>query len=162
MTDSGMARPMNILLVEDNRDDEELTTRALRKAPVTHQIVVARNGLEAVEYLFGTGTHAGRDIRDQPDLVLLDLKLPKMNGLEVLQRIRSDDRTRLLPVVILTSSNEDRDVVQGYELGANSFVQKPIDFKSFVDVVGQLGAYWSVVNQRMPAVARKSGELPTM
>ena len=139
-----------ILLVEDNPDDEALTLRALKRANVGNQIVVARDGVEALDYLMGTGIHAGRDTRDLPQVVLLDLKLPRIDGLEVLRRIRADERTRLLPVVILTSSNEERDRIEGYTLGANSYVRKPVDFTEFVDAVRQLGLYWLLLNQSPP------------
>ncbi len=140
-----------ILLVEDNSNDEYLTLRALRKYNVANDVIIARDGVEALDYLFGTGSHAGRDTRDTPIVVLLDLKLPKVDGLEVLRRVREDERTRLLPVVILTSSNEERDVISGYKLGTNSYVQKPVEFASFLDAVGQLGLYWLMLNQPVPA-----------
>lgn len=139
-----------ILLVEDNPDDEALTLRALTKANVRNAVVVARDGVEALDYLFATGAHAGRDRRQVPELVLLDLKLPKVDGLEVLRRLRADADTRLLPVVILTSSNEERDLIDGYSLGANSYVRKPVDFGQFAEAVRQLGLYWLVVNQPPP------------
>jgi two-component system, response regulator len=139
-----------ILLVEDNANDEYLTLRALKKHNVANEVVVARDGVEALDYLFGTGAHAGRDVRELPLVVLLDLKLPKVDGLEVLRRVREDERTRLLPVVILTSSNEERDVIHGYELGTNSYVQKPVDFAAFMDAIGQLGLYWLMLNQPVP------------
>jgi two-component system response regulator len=140
-----------ILLVEDNANDEYLTLRALKKYNVANDVVVAHDGVEALEYLFCTGPHANRDIRDLPVVVLLDLKLPKVDGLEVLRRVREDERTRLLPVVILTSSNEERDVINGYKLGTNSFIQKPVDFTAFMDAVGQLGLYWLMLNQPAPS-----------
>jgi two-component system response regulator len=140
-----------ILLVEDNPDDEALTLRALRKANVANRVVVARDGVDALDYLFATGAHAGRDARDVPQLVLLDLKLPRVDGLEVLRRIRTDSRTALLPVVILTSSNEERDRIQGYTLGANSYVRKPVDFAQFAEAVQHLGLYWLVLNEGPPA-----------
>jgi CheY-like chemotaxis protein len=140
-----------ILLVEDNPDDEALTLRALRRSHVGHSVVVARDGVEALDYLFGTGRHAGRDPRQLPQVVLLDLKLPRIDGLEVLRRLRADSRTRLLPVVILTSSNEERDRIEGYQLGANSYVRKPVDFNEFVEAVRQLGLYWLLLNQPPPA-----------
>lgn len=141
-----MALPI-ILLVEDNPDDEVLTTRALRGSGVANDVVVARDGAEALDWLFGEGSHAGRDTSQAPQVVLLDLKLPKLSGLEVLERIRGDARTRLLPVVLLTSSDEERDVTSGYSLGANSYVRKPVDFDKFVEAVKRLGLYWLVVNQ---------------
>ena len=139
-----------ILLVEDNPDDEALTLRALRKANVRNEVVVARDGVEAIDYLVGTGVHAGRDTNDFPQVMLLDLKLPRLDGLEVLRRVRADERTKLLPVVILTSSTEDEDRIAGYELGANSYVRKPVDFSQFVDAVRQLGLYWLLLNQAPP------------
>ncbi len=137
-----------ILLVEDNADDEALTMRALRKNKITNMIVVARDGVEALDYLFGTGTYANRDTSEQPELILLDLKLPKLDGFEVLKRLRADARTKLLAVVILTSSKEQQDIVNGYGFGANSYVRKPVDFQQFVDAVLQLGLYWLVLNER--------------
>jgi two-component system response regulator len=139
-----------ILLVEDNPDDEALTLRALRKANVRNEVVVARDGVEALDYLLGTGAHAGRDTRDVPQVVLLDLKLPRLDGLDVLRRLRADERTRLLPVVILTSSTEEEDRIAGYELGANSYVRKPVEFSQFADAVRQLGLYWLLLNQPPP------------
>jgi two-component system, response regulator len=139
-----------ILLVEDNPDDEKLTLRALRRASVGSDIVVARDGVEALDYLFATGSHAQRDAREVPHVMLLDLKLPRIDGLEVLRRVRADERTRTLPVVILTSSIEDRDRMDGYRLGANSYVQKPVDFTEFVEAVRQLGLYWLLLNQPPP------------
>lgn len=137
-----------ILLVEDSPDDEALTLRALKKNNITNEVIVARDGAEALDYLFGTGMQAGRPLA--PEVTLLDLKLPKIDGLEVLRRIREDQRTRLLPVVILTSSNEERDRLQGYNLGANSYVRKPVDFVQFTDAVRQLGLYWLLLNERPP------------
>jgi two-component system response regulator len=136
-----------ILLVEDNPDDEALTLRAFAKNKISNPIVVAHDGAEAVGYLFGTGVHAGRDVKDMPQVVLLDLKLPKIDGLEVLRRIRADERTRVLPVVILTSSKEERDVINGYRLGCNSYVRKPVDFDEFVEAARQLGLYWLLLNE---------------
>lgn len=141
----------SILLVEDNPNDEFLTLRALTKRNVSNEVVVARDGVEALDYLFGTGAYAGRDPAELPLVMLLDLKLPKVDGLEVLRRVRSDKRTQLLPVVILTSSNEELDVINGYKLGTNSFVQKPVDFTAFVDAVGQLGLYWLMLNEPAPS-----------
>ncbi len=140
-------RTTTILLVEDNPDDEALTLRAFKKSNLTNEVVVARDGAEALDYLFGTGAYVGRDPDDTPHLVLLDLKLPKVDGLEVLQRIRADQRTRLLPIVILTSSKEQEDLVKSYSLGANSYVRKPVDFNQFVAAIQQLGLYWLVLNQ---------------
>lgn len=139
-----------ILLVEDNPDDETLTLRALSKSKILNKIVVARDGAEALDYLFGTGIHAGRDTSIQPQLILLDLKLPKVDGLEVLKRLRADHRTALLPVTILTTSNEERDVVTSYQLGVNSYVRKPVDSDSFIEAVRQLGLYWLVLNTAPP------------
>jgi two-component system response regulator len=139
-----------ILLVEDNPDDEALTVRALKKNKILNEVVVARDGVQALDYLFGQGAHAGRDTTETPQVVLLDLKLPKLDGLEVLRRLRADPRTRLLPVVILTSSNEDQDRINGYGLGANSYVRKPVDFDAFVTATAQLGLYWLVLNEPPP------------
>ena len=136
-----------ILLVEDNPDDEALILRALQRNNIVNEIVVARDGVEALDYLFGTGSYATQDETVLPQLILLDLKLPKLDGREVLQRLRADDRTRLLPVVVLTSSDEDRDIIESYRLGANSYVRKPIDFIQFAEAVRQLGLYWLVLNQ---------------
>ncbi|MHB8482978.1 MAG: response regulator [Nitrospiria bacterium] len=138
-----------ILLVEDNPDDEELTRMALEKNSIMNRIVVAHDGVEAVDFLFGTGLYAGRDITHLPDLILLDLKLPRLDGFEVLRRIRADGRTNLLPVVILTSSKEEQDMVSGYKLGANSYVRKPVDFTQFMEAVRQLGLYWLVLNETL-------------
>jgi two-component system response regulator len=142
-----------ILLVEDNPDDELLTLRALKKNNVFNRVVVARDGAEALDYLFGEGAYEGRDVSDIPRVVLLDLKLPKVDGLEVLRRIRADERTRLLPVVILTSSREQQDLVDGYGYGANSYIRKPVDFGQFVEAVRQLGLYWLVLNETPQAGA---------
>jgi CheY-like chemotaxis protein len=147
MTQKAASQRM-ILLVEDNPDDEALTRRALAKNNIQNEVLVARDGAEALDLLFGTGAHAGRPI--EPEVILLDLKLPKVDGLEVLRRIRADDRTRLLPVVILTSSREERDVISGYGLGANSYIRKPVDFQQFVEAVRQLGLYWLVLNEPPP------------
>lgn len=135
-----------ILLVEDNPDDEALTLRALQKNGVNGEIVVAHDGAQALDYLLGEGAHAGRDTSAMPALVLLDLKLPKVNGLEVLKRIRAEERTRTLPVVVLTSSDERSDIASSYALGANSYVQKPVNFAQFNAAVGQLGHYWLGLN----------------
>jgi two-component system response regulator len=136
-----------ILLVEDNPDHEALTLRALKKAGLANPVVVARDGAEALEYLFGTGKYAGRDTDSIPQTVLLDLKLPKVDGLQVLQRMRADERTRLIPVVVLTSSDEERDLAESYKLGANSYIRKPVDFANFVEATRQLGLYWLVLNR---------------
>ncbi len=143
-----------ILLVEDNPDDEALTLRAFKKSNVLNDVVVARDGVEALDYLFGEGKYEGRDTSVQPELVLLDLKLPKIDGLEVLRRLRADPRTELLPIVILTSSSEEQDMIQGYSLGANSYVRKPVDFVQFYDAVRQLGVYWLVINESPPPQGR--------
>jgi CheY-like chemotaxis protein len=135
-----------ILLVEDNPDDEALTLRALKKNNILNEVVVARDGAEALDYLFCRGKFAGHDHRVLPELVLLDLKLPKVDGLEVLRQLRAAAETRLLPVVILTSSNEQRDIIAGYDLGANSYIRKPVDFSQFTEAVRQLGIYWLVLN----------------
>jgi len=136
-----------ILLVEDNPDDEELTLRALKKNNILNEVVVARDGVEALDYLFGTGAYEGRNTSVQPQVVLLDLKLPKVSGLEVLERVRADPRTEFLPVVILTSSTEEQDMIKSYGLGANSYVRKPVDFGQFTQAVHQLGLYWLLLNE---------------
>jgi two-component system response regulator len=137
-----------ILLVEDNPDDEELTMRALRK--IANEVVVARDGSEALEFVFGTGRHAGREVERLPAVILLDLKLPKLSGLDVLQRLRADPRTRLVPVVVLTSSSEDEDMLRSYRFGANSYVRKPVEFGAFANAVTQLGVYWMLLNESPP------------
>lgn len=137
-----------ILLVEDNPDDEALTLRALKKVKLLNEVIVARDGVEALDYLMGTGAHEGAPLT--PQVVLLDLKLPKVDGLEVLRRVRADPRTRRQPIVVLTSSKEDKDLVESYELGANSYVRKPVDFNQFVEAVNHLGLYWLVLNQSPP------------
>ena len=139
-----------ILLVEDNPDDVKLTLRAFNEHNLSNDIVLAQDGAEALEYIFGTGAYAGRDVTDQPAVIFLDLKLPKLDGLEVLRRIRRDPRTALQPVVILTSSSEEQDMIQGYALGANSYVRKPVDFDQFVEAARQLGLYWLLLNQAPP------------
>ncbi|HEY9191716.1 MAG TPA: response regulator [Methyloversatilis sp.] len=142
-----MASERPILLVEDNPDDEALTLRAFHKNRIANEVVVARDGVEALDYLFGTGSHAGRDLSVTPAVVLLDLKLPRVDGLEVLRRVRADARTNLLPVVILTTSREQQDIYEAYQLGANSYIRKPVDFEKFIYAVGQLGLYWLVLNE---------------
>ena len=136
-----------ILLVEDNPDDVKMTLRALKKSNILNEVVVARDGVEALDYLFGTGLHAGRDTSAQPQVILLDLNMPRLGGLEVLQRMRADERTRLLPVVVLTTSSEDVDRIESYRLGANSYVHKPVNFDQFAAAVQKLGLYWLVLNQ---------------
>jgi len=145
-------RKKTILLVEDNSDDAALTVRALKKSNILNELVVARDGEEALDYLFGTGLYAGRDTRQQPQVILLDLNLPKIDGLEALRRIRADARTRLLPVIILTSSKEEQDLLSGYSLGANSYIRKPVDFVQFSAAVQQLGLYWLVLNECPPCL----------
>jgi len=139
-----------ILLVEDNPDDEALTIRALNRNNITNEVVVARDGVQAMDYVFATGDHADRDIKDLPRLVLLDLKLPKVDGLEVLKQIRADERTKRLPVVVLTSSKEEQDLVDSYNLGVNSYIRKPVDFTLFTEAVRQVGLYWLVLNEPPP------------
>jgi len=143
---------MVLLLVEDNPSDVGLTERALQKARIANEMVVAQDGQEALDFLWAEGAYAGRDAADLPSLVLLDLKLPKVSGLDVLRRIRGDARTRRLPVVILTTSKEEQDVAAGYELGANSYIRKPVDFHQFAAAVEQLGLYWLVLNEAPPKV----------
>jgi CheY-like chemotaxis protein len=141
-----------LLLVEDNPDDEELTLLAFEQSQIAHEVVVARDGVEALDYLFGTGIYADRDMSIMPALILLDLQLPRINGLEVLQRLRSDQRTKLLPIVILTTSNEQQDLINSYHLGCNSYLRKPVDYNQFVTAVQQLGMYWLLLNEPPPAL----------
>jgi len=143
-----------ILLVEDNPDDEQLTLRALKKNNIKNEVIVTRDGVAALDYLFGTGEYAGRDLNFTPQVILLDLKLPKIDGFEVLKRLRADERTKLLPVVILTTSNEEQDRLKGYGLGANSFIRKPVEFDRFIEAVRQLGLYWLVLNEKAPTIRR--------
>ncbi len=143
-----------IMLVEDNADDVELTLRALRKHNISNEVVVAHDGAEALDYLFATGAYAGRDTSIMPAVILLDLKMPKIDGLEVLRRLRADERTKLLPVVIVTSSKEEQDMLNGYKLGANSYVRKPVDFVQFSEAVRQLGLYWLLLNEPPPPIRR--------
>jgi len=139
-----------ILLVEDNPDDEELTLHALRKNKIGNRVVVVHDGVEALDFLFCTNTYAERDPYDMPQIILLDIKLPKLDGLQVLRRIRADERTRLLPVVILTSSNEEQDLLESYKSGANSYIRKPVDFTQFAEAIRELGLYWLVLNAPPP------------
>jgi len=139
-----------ILLVEDNPDDEALTMRAFRKCSIANDVVVARDGAEALDYLFAAGKYAGREVTDLPTVTMLDLKLPKIDGLEVLRRLRADERTKLAPVVILTSSRQEQDVLNGYRLGANSYIRKPVDFEQFTEAIKQLGLYWLLLNEPLP------------
>ena len=148
-----------ILLIEDNSSDVELTIRAFEKAHIGNQVVVARDGQEALDYLWGEGAHAGREVVELPAVTLLDLKLPKLPGLEVLRRVRADSRTRRLPVVILTSSKEEQDLAAGYDLGANSYIRKPVDFKQFAEAIGHLGLYWLVWNEAPPQVKQPESSL---
>jgi CheY-like chemotaxis protein len=143
-----------ILLVEDNADDELLTLRALKKNNIRNEVVIARDGSEALDYLYGTGLHSGRDLSVMPQIILLDLKLPKVDGFEVLNRVRASEMTKFLPVVILTTSNEDQDRIRGYDLGANSFVRKPVEFEKFIEAVRQLGLYWLILNEPAPVPRR--------
>jgi len=143
-----------ILLVEDNPDDEALTLRALKKNNIRNEVVIARDGVEAVDYLFGTGAHAGRNLSIMPPVILLDLRLPKMDGFEVLERFRYSEFTRSLPVVILTTSSEDQDRIRGHDLGANSFVRKPVEFDKFIEALRQLGLYWLILNEAAPVPRR--------
>ncbi|GIK46099.1 MAG: two-component system response regulator [Betaproteobacteria bacterium] len=148
-----MATDRPILLVEDNPDDEALTLRAFNKNRIGNPVIVARDGVEALDYLFGGGHHAGRDLNVMPAVVLLDLKLPRIDGLEVLRRIRAEERTSLIPVVILTTSKEQQDIFEGYSLGANSYIRKPVDFEKFIQDVGQMGLYWLVMNEPAEVMA---------
>ena len=149
---SNPAKPSSkvILLVEDNPDDEALTLRAFEKKRILNPIVVAHDGVEALEYLFATIAYAGRDISNMPALILLDLKLPRLDGLQVLKRVREDERTRRIPVVVLTSSREDQDLIASYNLGANSYIRKPVEFDKFVEAAGLLGMYWLMWNEPPP------------
>ena len=140
-----------LMLVEDNPDDEALTLRGFKKSNISNEVVVARDGAEALDYLFGTGAHAGRDLDVMPVLILLDLKLPKIDGLQVLERMRTDERTRRIPVVVLTSSNQEKDIIRSYDLSANSYIRKPVDFTEFTEVVVKhLGLYWLLLNEAPP------------
>lgn len=143
-----------ILLVEDNPDEVELTLRAFKKSNISNTVIVANDGVEALDYLHGTGVYAGRDVKELPVVVMLDLNLPKINGMEVLRSIRQNELTRLIPVVILTSSAEQKDVVEGYELGANSYIRKPVDFEQFLEAVKLLGLYWTLWNETPSSLNR--------
>ena len=139
-----------ILLVEDNPRDEALTLRALKKSNIVNEVVVARDGVEALDYLFGTGAYADQDATAMPQLILLDLKLPRVDGLQVLRKIRAEEHTKRLPVVVFTSSSEEEDMIKSYDLGANSYVRKPVEFEQFLEATKQLGLYWLVLNQVAP------------
>jgi two-component system response regulator len=145
-------RDETILLVEDNPDDIELTMRAFRKNNIANNVMVAHDGVEALDYLFCLGAYTERDIKDTPRLILLDLKLPKLDGLQVLERLRADECIKLIPVVILTSSKEEQDLISGYKLGANSYVRKPVDFNKFVEAVHHIGLYWLLINEPPPGI----------
>lgn len=138
-----------ILLVEDNPNDMELTLRAMSRCNLANKIHVAKDGVEALEYVFATGTYSERDIKDKPQVILLDLKLPRVNGLEVLRKIKSDERTRAIPIVVLTSSTEERDIIESYELGVNSYIVKPVDFDKFINAVSEIGLYWMLLNKSL-------------
>ena len=144
-------RTSTILLVEDNPDDEMLALRAFKKNNITNEVNVARDGVEALDFLFGRGAYQGRDLTQQPSLILLDLKLPKMDGLEVLKALRANEHTRLIPVVVMTTSKGEDDLVRSYSYGANSYIRKPVDFNQFIDAVRQVGLYWLVLNEPLPA-----------
>lgn len=144
-------RTSTILLVEDNPDDEMLALRAFKKNNITNEVNVARDGVEALDFLFGRGAYQGRDLTQQPSLILLDLKLPKMDGLEVLKALRANENTKLIPVVVMTTSKEEDDLVRSYSYGANSYIRKPVDFNQFIDAVRQVGLYWLVLNEPLPA-----------
>ena len=156
--EQGMARKKVILLVEDNPDDELLTIRAIKKNKIADEITVAHDGAEAIDYIFATGMYEGRDVSKNPQVILLDLNLPKIHGLEVLRRIRNNEKTRCLPVVILTSSTEEEDLIKSYSLGANSYICKPTDFTQFVEAVQQLGTYWLGLNESPPQVHQAAGK----
>ncbi len=145
-----------ILLVEDNPDDVKLTLRALEHHNVSNKVVVAEDGVEALDYLFGTGRFSGGDTPDKPEVILLDLKLPRMDGLELLKRLRSDERTALLPIVVLTSSKEEQDMINSYKLGANSYVRKPVDFNEFIEAIRQLKLYWLILNETPPVTVKET------
>ena len=147
---NAIASPKTILLVEDNPDDEALAIRALKRHHISNQVIVAHDGVEALEYLFCTGMYAERDINFKPTVVLLDLKLPRVDGLEVLRRLREDDRTKLLPIVVLTTSSEEQDMLNSYSLGCNSYIRKPVDFVQFSEAIRQLGIYWLLMNEPPP------------
>lgn len=145
-----------ILLIEDNADDEVLTVRAFKKSSVPNRVIVVRDGVEALDWLFGSGAYATRDMSVEPQIVLLDLKLPRLDGLEVLRRLRADPRTALLPVIVMTSSKEEEDVMKSYQLGANSYVRKPVEFERFVEAVKSLGLYWLVLNEKARSSSLKA------
>ncbi len=152
LTESNVTQKNVLLLVEDNPDDEELTLLAFEESSLSNQVVVAHDGVEALDYLFGTGMYADRDPTATPALILLDLQLPRINGLEVLQRLRADNRTKLVPVVILTTSNEQQDLINSYSLGCNSYIRKPVDYDQFMAALQQLGMYWLLINEPPPVL----------
>lgn len=147
MTNGSSTQEVEILLVEDNPEDVELTLRALRKHNLANNVLVLKDGAEALDYIFGSGAYAGHKVKNGPRVILLDLKLPKVDGLEVLRRVKADERTRMIPVVVLTSSREERDVVESYRLGVNSFITKPVDFDQFIKCISDLGLYWLLLNK---------------
>lgn len=150
--------PKTLMLVDDNPDDVDLTLRALRKCQISSKVIVERDGLDALDYLFGTGRHAGRNTAEQPHVILLDIRMPRLDGLEVLHRLRADERTRCIPVVMLTSSKEERDLAESYRRGANSYIRKPVDYVEFLEVLQHLNLYWLVLNELPPFGSARTGD----